>query len=641
MSEYRFLKKLKKIKRKKEIEPQEIFLDKLASKKEEESGLSEKKLEVPVSEKIILAVFFFFIILVLALFGKTFQFQILEKDSFLAQAEENKFIIDSIKAERGVIYDANGKQLAFNKASFDLILDKEALIQGKEAEVLQKAGLIVNMDLSKVINQEGRYFLIKENLDHQTLIVLETRIKELQGFEVVKNSTRQYTQEPCLSHLIGYIGKITSEELKTYSDIYSGSDYIGKEGLEKSYEDILRTNPGKIQIEKDVYGNIISKEIMSLPESGNSLVLWIDSDLQKKIEQELIKTLERIGAKKAVGVALNPQNGGVLALVNIPSYDNNLFTREANQEDLQNLLNDEEKPLFNRAISGLYATGSSVKPFVAAAALQEQIISADKSLNCQGKISVPHKYDPEIIYEYNDWTVHGPTDMRKAIAESCNVYFYTIGGGYKNQQGLGPTRIKQYLELFGWGKETGIDLPGESNGLIPDPEWKQEKKGEGWWDGDTYNLSIGQGDIMITPLQVAVAFSAIANKGTLFAPRVVKEIIDSNKNIVKTIEKEIIRQNFIDLQNLEIVRQGMRRAVTGQGAPYASSITLNSLPVAVASKTGTAQTPYKEKYHNWVTVFAPYDNPEIVLTIMIENVPGVQVAALPTAKNILQWYFTK
>ena len=637
MLKHHLLKKLKRIKRKKEIEPQEIFLDKLASKKEQESGLSEKKLEVPVSEKIILGVFFFFIVIVLNLLAKTFQFQILEKESFLAQAEENKFIISSVKAERGVIYDAKGKQLAFNKASFDLILDKSLT----NLKSLKKAGSILNMDLTDIVNQEDRFFLIKENLGHETLIILETRIKELPGFEIVKNSSRYYTQEPSLSHLIGYIGKITPEELENHPDIYSGSDYTGKEGIEKSYENILKTDPGKIQIEKDVYGNIISREIISLPESGKSLVLWVDSDLQKKIEEELIKTLQRTGAKKAVGVALNPQNGGVLGLVNIPSYDNNLFTKEANQEELQNLLNDQERPLFNRAIAGLYATGSSIKPFIAAAALKEQIISPDKSLNCQGKITVPHKYDPEIIYEYNDWSVHGLTDMEKAIAESCNVYFYTIGGGYKNQQGLGPTRIKQYLELFGWGKETSIDLPGESAGFIPDPEWKQEKKGEGWWDGDTYNLSIGQGDIMITPIQVAAAFSAIANKGTLFAPRVVKEIVDSNKNVVETIGSKIIRQDFIDSENIETARQGMRKAVTGQGAPSASSVILNSLPVTAAAKTGTAQTPYKEKYHNWVTVFAPYDNPEIVLTIMIENVPGVQTAALPTAKNILEWYFTK
>ncbi len=638
MSEYRFLKKLKRIKRKKEIEPQEIFLDKLASKKEAESGVSERKLEVPVSEKIILGVFFFFILFILAIFGKTFQFQVLEKDELLAQAEENKFIISSIGAERGVIYDINGNQLAFNKASFDLILDKEALT-GKEA--LQKTGTILNMDLSEAINQEGRYILIKENLDHQTLIVLETRIKELEGFKIVKNSSRYYEDGSVFSHIIGYIGKISSEELNNYNGAYSVNDYIGKDGIEKYYEEVLKTKPGKIQTERDVYGNLMSNSIISLPESGDSLILWINSDLQRKAEEELRATLERTGAESGVVIAQNPKTGGIMALVNIPSYDNNLFSAGADQDALKQILNNPDEPLFDRAISGLYPTGSTIKPFIATGALTENIISPDKSLNCQGQISITNKYDPSIVYIYHDNAVHGLTDMRKAIAESCNVYFYTIGGGYGNQKGLGPTKIKNYLELYGWGQETGVDLPGESDGFIPSPQWKEEIKNQPWVDGDTYNLSIGQGDILITPLQVVSAFSAIANGGTLFKPRVVKEIIDNNKNVVKEIESEIIRKNFVDEDYIKVAREGMRKAVTGQGAPNASSVMLNSLPVKVAAKTGTAETPYKDTYHNWVTVFGPYEDPEIVLTIMIENVPGVQAAALPTARNILEWHFTK
>lgn len=623
------LKKLKKIRRKKEIEPQEVFLDKLATKKEEELGMSEKKFEVPLSKKIISGVFLFFIILITGVFGKTFQFQILEKDEFLALAQENRFISGSIKAERGVMYDSEGKQLVFNNPSFDLVLNKELLPENKKTEIINQVGQILDMDISSVLNAEGKYFLIKENLDHQTLIILEANIQKLEGFQITKNSTRYYEDGLSFSHIIGYLGKISS------------NDYVGKEGLESIYENVLRTNLGETQTERDAQGNLISKKIISLPQSGNSLVLWLNSDLQKKIEEELKNTLERIGAKKAIGIAVNPKNGGVLALVNIPSYDNNLFSKEANQDDLAQLLKDPNNPLFDRAISGLYPTGSTIKPLLASAALQENIISSEKSINCEGGISVPHKYDPGIIYRYNDWSVHGITDMRKAIAESCNTYFYTIGGGYKSQPGLGPTKIKKYLELFGWGKATGIDLGGESDGFIPSPDWKKEKKGEDWWDGDTYNLSIGQGGILITPLQVVMSFVALANNGTLFKPHLVKEIINSKKEVVQTIDPEIIRKDFIDPENLRVAKEGMRRAVTGQGAPKASSVILNSLPVAAAAKTGTAETPYKEKYHNWVTVFAPYDDPQIVLTIMIENVPGVQAAALPTAKNILQWYFTK
>lgn len=642
MSEYRFLKNLKKIKRKKDLEPQEVFLDKLAAKKEEDIGISERKFEVPLSNKIIAGLFLFFFLLALVIFGKTFQLQVLGKDKFLALSEENKFLISSIKSERGVIYDVSGKQLVFNQASFDVFLDKSLLPQGREKEVIQQAAGIIGISLKEIEKRaeagQGRV-LIKKNIDHQALILLETKILELPGFEIVKNSSRHYEKGFLFSHLIGHVGRISSKELKAEPDIYSAADYVGKEGIEASFEEQLRTNPGKIQTERDVFGNPISREIRSFPESGNSLVLWLDSGLQEKIEQELKNTLERIGSEKAVGIALNPKNGAVMSLVSIPSYDNNIFSGDVEEDALKEILEDERNPLFNRAISGLYPTGSTIKPLVAMAALQEQLISPDKKVYCKGEIAIPHRYDPEITYFHKDWTVHGPTDMRKAIAESCNVYFYTIGGGYEDQPGLGPTKIKSYLELFGWAKKTGIDLPGESEGLIPWPAWKQEKKGEGWWDGDTYNLSIGQGDILITPLQVAVSFATVANKGTLFKPLVAKEIINSSKEIVEEISPEAVRQDFVSEENIEIVRQGMRAAVTGQGAPQASAVALNSLPVPVAAKTGTAQTPYEDHYHNWITVFGPYDDPEIVLLIMFENVKGLQVTAIPTAKNILEWYF--
>ena len=352
--------------------------------------------------------------------------------------------------------------------------------------------------------------------------------------------------------------------------------------------------------------------------------------------------MKRVGAEKAVGVALNPKTGGVLALVSIPSFDNNLFSKEANLEDLKNLLTDEEEPLFNRVIAGRYSTGSTIKPLVAIAALEEKIISPDKKIfDDVGYIEIQHKYDPEIVYTFRDWAIHNWVDLRKAIAESCNVYFYTIGGGYKDQKGLGPSKIKKYLELFGWNNKTGIDLPNEVNGFIPSPEWKKENKNENWWDGDTYNLSIGQGDVMITPLEVVTAFAAIANGGVLYKPRVVKEIVDKEKNLVGEIKPEIQKKDFVDPDNLQIVREGMRKAVTGQGAPRASSVLLNSLPVALAAKTGTAQTSIPDTYHNWITVFGPYDDPQIVLTIMFENVKEAQVVALPAAKEILEWYFNR
>jgi len=645
-SSEKFKNKKIKIRFEEDIEPQEIFLDSLAKKKEKESGLSEKKFEVPLSNKILKGFLIFVIFLIMALFLKTFQLQVLENKKFSALAQENKFIIHSLRAARGVIYDSSGEQLVFNKPSFDLVLDKKKLPKpgSERAEVLNKISEIIKEDfknLEKKIEEGNDVVLISENLDNLTLILLETKIAELSGFRIERNAVRDYTEGLSFAHIIGYTGKVNAQELKENPEIYSNFDYVGRYGLEGSYEEILRKNPGKLRIERDALGNQISKEIISLPESGKSLALWLDSELQKKIEEELEKTFKNIGAKKAVAVALDPKSGGVMALVSLPSFDNNLFSKGADPEALQKLLTDPQEPLFNRAISGLYLTGSTIKPLVAAAALEEKIIPSSKKINCQGKIIIPNRYNPENVTEKEDWRVHGWTDMRKAIAESCNVYFYTIGGGYENQEGLGPSRIKKYLELFGWGSKTEIDLSAEAKGFIPSPQWKKEFKEENWWDGDTYNLSIGQGYISVTPLEVVTAFAAIANGGTLYKPKIVKEILDSERNVVEEINSEIVRKNFISPENLQIVREGMRKAVTGEGAPYASSVLLNSLVVAAAAKTGTAQTPLPNYYHNWITVFAPYDDPQIVLTIMVENVKDIQAVVLPIAKEVLNWYFTR
>jgi len=634
-----------KTKFKEDIEPHDVLIDSLAQKKEEEIGITEKKFEVPLSKRMLWSFLLFNFILILILFGKTFQLQVLENKNFLAKAKENNFIISYIKAERGIIYDKNLNQLVLNQPSFDLILDKRELPKNDDDKirVLKEVSDILGKDFEelkkKIEEDENQQILIAENLEHQTLIVLETKKNELPGFETEKNSIRYYEEGRIFAHLVGYTGKIRAEEYKDSPEKYSISDYVGREGVEKSYEDVLRVIPGKLQMERNALGNIISKEVVSLPESGKSLVLWLDSDLQRKITEELDRVIKSVGAKKGAAVALDPKTGGVLSLVSIPSFDNNIFQKGTDPKEVEKLLQDPKEPLFDRVISGTYLTGSTIKPLIASAALEEKIISPNKKINDdKGFITIPNPWNPDAPTIKKDWTIHGWTDMRKAIAESCNVYFYTVGGGYEDQQGLGPTKIKKYLDLFGWETKTGIDLPGEVAGFVPDKEWKKNTIGESWVDGDTYNLSIGQGFIKITPLEVATAFSAIANGGKLLEPQVVQKIIDSEKNVIEENQSKITRENFIDPKNLEIVREGMRWAVTGQNSPQASSILLNSLPVSAAAKTGTAELG-GDHYNNWVTVFAPYDDPQIVLTVVIENVEKAQVAALPVAKEVLQWYF--
>ncbi len=638
----------KRFKQKRDLEPHEIILDKLAKEKEEEWGISIKKINIPLLDKTLKGFLLVLFLTMIVLFLKTFQLQILEGENFKALANENKFIIKSIEAQRGVIYDTSLKQLVFNIPQFDLVLKKENLsqIQKDKESVLKEVARILEKDYEE-LNQEiasstDSLVFVSRNLEREKLIILQTKINDLTGFEIRKTSTRDYVEGEVFAHLMGYMGKIKKQELEASSELYSILDYVGRDGLENYYEEVLRKNPGKIIIERDALGNILSQETASLPKSGNNLVLWLDSDLQKKVKEVLGNKLYEIGSKKGVVVALDPKTGGVLSLISFPSFDNNVFSR-GDTEEINKILKDKEnEPLFNRAISGGYVTGSTIKPLIALAGLEEGIINPDKSINCTGMLEVEDYWDPEVVWQYKDLRAHGWTDMRKALAESCNVYFYRLGGGYKTQDGLGPTKIKEYLNMLGWEDKTGIDLPGEVAGFVPDKAWKKRVLGQGWWDGDTYHLSIGQGYLQVTPIEVAVSFMPIANYGKIFKPQIVKKILNSETGeIIEEISPEIIKQDFLNADNIEVVRQGMRQAVTGYNSPNASAMSLSYLPVKVAAKTGTAETSKEDMYHNWTTVFAPYDDPEIIITIMIEDVEGVRAATLPVAYEILNWYFTK
>ncbi len=629
----------------KDVEPHEILLDALSKKNEEKWGSPKKRIETPLLEKVFQGFSFFSFLIFFSLLVRTFQLQIIQGNEFLEQSNSNRYISYKIQAERGIVYDKNLKQLIFNIPSFNLICDKEKLpVSEEEMDVLlKKISNILGEEkeiLSDRIKKSDKLsFVIFENLQHKELIMLEVKIKELTGFRVEQNLFRDYTDGATYAHLIGYTGKIGQKQLNENPGFYSLSDNVGKTGLEKYYEEYLRKIPGKLRVEADVLGNIFSEEIISLPESGNSLVLYLDSDLQKKVKESLEKQLELMGGSKAVAIALDPKTGGILSLVSLPSFDNNIFAT-SDSEQIEEIFKNEDDPLFNRVISGIgYPTGSAIKPLIAAAALQESIISPDRFINCQGLIEVEHEYNPDIIYQYHDWEIHGFTDMRKAIAESCNIYFYSIGGGNENFgiDGLGGSAIKRYLELFGWGEKTSIDLPNEGNSILPVIDYN-------WRLGNTYHFSIGQGPFSILPIQVTSAYVAIANGGILLKPQVVQKIIDHSSvsfDVIKEFQPEVIRESFIDPDNLQVVREGMRQAVTGKNSPLASVTMLNTLPVTSAAKTGTAETSEEEVYHNWVTVFAPYEDPEIVLTIMFESVSGLQAASVPVAKEILNWYFTK
>ena len=343
-------------------------------------------------------------------------------------------------------------------------------------------------------------------------------------------------------------------------------------------------------------------------------------DFIKKITEVLKSQLQKINHRKAAVVAQDPQTGEILALVSLPGFDNNIFNDPKEYAmQLNSVLQDKDQPLFNRVISGEYPSGSTIKPMMAIAALEEKIISRWTSILSLGGIKIN-------VWYYPDWKAggHGKTTVTKALSESVNTFFYYIGGGYKDFKGLGLEKITKYAKKFGFGKMLGVDLPGEAEGFLPSREWKKQVKNEDWYIGDTYHLSIGQGDLLVTPLQINNLTSIIANNGIFYKPKLVVG------------KAEIIKQDFINQENISIIKQGLRQAVTSGSARY-----LNDLPFTSAGKTGTAQVGGGKDPHAWFTVFAPYENPEIVLTILIENGGGGDKTAVPVAKEILKWYFGK
>jgi penicillin-binding protein 2 len=286
--------------------------------------------------------------------------------------------------------------------------------------------------------------------------------------------------------------------------------------------------------------------------------------------------------------------------------------------------------MFDRVISGAYPSGSTIKPLVAAGGLQENVITQNTTIDDSGSIKVGS-------WVYPDWKAHGLVDIRRALAVSCNVFFYAVGGGWDKIRGLGPAKLQYYYEKFGLGAKTGIDLPGEISGLVPSPDWKEKAQKEMWYLGDTYHMSIGQGDVLTTPLQMVMAISAIANNGELLKPKLVDKISDENGKTIQEFSKEVTRNNFVDKDNLQIVREGMHDCVT---QTYGSCHgVLGGVPVDAAAKTGTAQYANNTKTHAWMVSFAPYNNPTFAIAVIVEGGGEGYAAAGPVVKDSLSYYF--
>ena len=575
----------------------------------------------------------FFLLSCGLLVGRAAQLQIIDGGKYASLAEANRVRTYTLLPPRGIVYDRFGKILIQNVPSFVFTLtyaDLPITSSERENTIARAADLAgvprteIDLLLTNAEKDPFEPFEVKKGIAYETAMRLAIEAQSLPGFRLEDTAIRSYLSNVhTLSHVLGYTGKINPEEFAEKRNAgYRALDQIGKTGIEKSEETRLRGTPGSLLVEVDSRGRELSVDGRTEPVAGQNLTLTIDLELQAFIESRISNVLTKLGLSRASVVAIDPRDGSIRAMVSYPTFDSNAFASGIDSELYAQLLADEDNPLFPRALSGEYPPGSTFKPYVAYTALAEGLVGPSTSFLSTGGLRIGEWFFP-------DWKAggHGVTDVRSALAWSVNTYFYIIGGGFDMFTGLGVERIADGARQFGFGSPTGIDLPGEADGFLPSKEWKEEAKGERWYVGDTYHLAIGQGDMLATPLQIAVANATIANGGKRFIPRLVEMAGGAAEPPGQASET-------LDFAAIQIVREGMRQAVTIGSARF-----LSSLALPVAGKTGTAQAPGDVPTHAWFEGFGPYENPTLSVVILIENGGEGSSVAVPIARDIFEWWF--
>ncbi len=582
------------------------------------------------------------------LVAKLFSLQIVQGEHMRELAEGNRLRNRIILAPRGYITDRTGSVIARNTASFSLVAIPADLPKEGWRDEVEKLSILLPINKDEVIqkldNADKRSLQpipLKQDLSQEQSILFQTRANEFYGFSVESIPIREYPNPLVFSHLLGYTGIISPEELAEKKDKdYVLNDFIGKSGIELTYEDYIRGTNGVTQTEVDATGKSVKVIGTNDPKPGNTVVLNINQGLQEALYQAFQKISPNA---KGAAVAMNPKTGEVLAYLSLPGYDNNLFAPGISTADYQKLTNDPALPLFNRPIAGTYPPGSTVKPMVAAAVLQEKIVTENTVIVDKGSLVIPNQFNPNINYTFRGWNLAGlgPMTVRSAIAKSSDIYFYTVTGGHYSSsiKGLGAEKLAEYYRKFNLGQPTGIDLKGEKSGLVADPTWKQRYFKDDavmskWYLGDTYHIGIGQGDMLVTPMQATLWTSTIANNGQGMKPVLIRQVTDSKGNIIFKFSPQVISNPGIEPAYMKIVQEGMRETVTS-----GSGRSLDSLSVPVAGKTGTSQFDGSDpsRTHAWFVSYAPYNDPKIVLTVLVEAGGGGDTAAVPIAKQAYSW----
>ncbi len=622
------------LKDKNELEVEEVLFGSDNSVKKNSPNRLERRLETPISEKIPLFFVVFLGLIFLSFSFRIFYLGILKHNYYENLAKANIYRIIYKIPQRGLILDRYGKVLAENVPSFKALIIKKDFPNNKEEikKEFNKLDKILNIskkEEGKIINNlkntqdNHSYLLLKDHLSQKEASSLAGA--NLKGVFLTTSFIRHYPEGKYFSSFLGYLGKPDKTDFKKNKD-YLPDEWIGKAGIEKYYQSILRGIPGKMLVLRKQRKNEKNFLEIKKPVAGRTLNLTIDADLQKYIYQQMQEHFKKIGLKKGLAIAINIKTGGILAFLNYPSYDNNIFLT-GNSQEKEKIIKNPFNLLYDKIIKGLYPIGSTIKPFIALKGLEEKIITPNTTIDDRpGYIKIENPYYPNKPSIFRDWAIHGLVNLRKAIAVSCDVYFYYLGGGYKNFRGLGVKKIDEILKQFRFDKNTGIDLIGERQGLIPSPDWKKETKKSIWRIGDTYNLSIGQGYFLATPIELLSAYVALANKGMYYKPHFLKEKPIS----VKKIE-------FKD-SNWQNIWQGMVDTCT---KPYGTGHILADLPFKVAGKSGTAQTKGGREINSLFVALAPAKNPKIALFMMAENATETHLNVLPIVKKVLLWYYNQ
>ncbi|MGV8989896.1 MAG: penicillin-binding protein 2 [Thiobacillus sp.] len=589
---------------------------------------------------------FFILLLALGLLSRSFYLQIVQHEYYIQRAESNRTSLVPTAPNRGLIVDRQGRTLAENYSAYTVeitraemaSLEKTLIELGKLIEVTPGQLRRFRRLLSE--SHEFETVPLKSKLTDEEVAVLAANRYRLPGVEVKARLFRNYQAGPGMAHVVGFVGRINDRDLKSLREKdreqnYKGSVHIGKTGLEQSYETTLHGRTGFDQMETDASGRAVRMLSRIPPVPGKDLRLHLDVELQAVAEHAFGDYLGGL-------VALDPSTGGVLALVSRPGFDPNLFVDGIDPETWKSLNESPDRPMVNRALRGIYPPGSTIKPFMAMAGLELGLRKPGDSISDPGYYSLPNS-----SHQFRDWKKggHGVVDLKRSIAQSCDIYYYRLAVD------MGIDRMHDFLAKFGFGEKTGIDLEGESAGLLPSREWKKRRWNKVWYPGETVIAGIGQGYHLSTPLQLAVATAMLANGGMRIEPRLAEAVRDPVTHLWQPLAKAPQRMVNFNPANMAVVREGMMDVMRPGGTAAAAAA---GASYTLAGKTGTAQVvgikqgarydssqlSRKNRDHALFMAYAPVENPRIVIAVIVENGEHGSSTAAPIARAVFDYYLT-